>query len=127
MLKVGSINLSKRKAKGGFLVTLGYMLSPLSWWNDLFFNLPIAYVFAYIVGLISKSLFAPSLVIAYWITNILGFVFMHKGASNIVSKEKEKYTRNDFFKDFCVSVVYTLMIVFLVIMGVLKMPTEYLC
>jgi hypothetical protein len=26
------------------------MLSPLSWWNDLFFNLPIALLFGYLVS-----------------------------------------------------------------------------
>lgn len=25
-----------RKLTGGFLVILGYLLSPLSWWNDLY-------------------------------------------------------------------------------------------
>ena len=120
------IKLSRRKAKGGFLVTLGYMLSPLSWWNDLFFNLPIAYVFASLFGFVFKGLFAPCFVISYWATNILGFVLLHKGASEVVSKTERKYTRNDLFKDFCVSVVYTLVVVFLVVMGVLKMPTEYL-
>ena len=28
------------------------MLSPLSWWNDLFFNFPIAYAFGWVVNLI---------------------------------------------------------------------------
>lgn len=30
-----------KKLRGSFLLGIGYMLSPLSWWNDLFFNLPI--------------------------------------------------------------------------------------
>ena len=32
----------KRKIYGGFLSVLGFMLSPLSWWNDAFVNLPLA-------------------------------------------------------------------------------------
>jgi hypothetical protein len=33
------------------------MLSPLSWWNDLFVNLPLALVFAWLVGLFYKPAF----------------------------------------------------------------------
>ena len=29
-----------RRVAGGFLGFIGYMLSPLSWWNDLFVNVP---------------------------------------------------------------------------------------
>ena len=51
-------NLSKQsnksifqKIKGGILLTVGYLLSPLCWWNDLIINLPIAYGFDYMVRL----------------------------------------------------------------------------
>jgi len=40
-----------RKFRGGILLVLGFMLSPFSWWNDLFFNLPIAYGFGYLCSL----------------------------------------------------------------------------
>jgi hypothetical protein len=36
----------QRYFRSGALVSIGYMLSPLSWWNDVFFNLPIALVLA---------------------------------------------------------------------------------
>ena len=32
----------KRKAYGGLLGFIGFLLSPLSWWNDLFVNVPLA-------------------------------------------------------------------------------------
>jgi len=35
----------KRKVTGGILGLVGFMLSPLSWWNDLFVNVPLALVF----------------------------------------------------------------------------------
>jgi len=34
---------------GGVLTTLGFIRSPLSWWNDLFVNLPIAYTVLIVV------------------------------------------------------------------------------
>ncbi|PZU92219.1 MAG: hypothetical protein DCE90_18695, partial [Pseudanabaena sp.] len=34
-----------QKIKGGIFLVVGYVLSPLCWWNDLIINLPIAYGF----------------------------------------------------------------------------------
>ena len=45
-----------KKLRGGALVSLGYMLSPLSWWHDLFFNLPIALVFGYAASWEDKAM-----------------------------------------------------------------------
>jgi hypothetical protein len=39
-------SIMNRKIKGGILVTLGFLLSPVSWWNDIFVNIPLAYIFA---------------------------------------------------------------------------------
>ncbi len=38
------------KLRGSVIVGIGYMLSPLSWWNDLVFNLPIALAVGYAVS-----------------------------------------------------------------------------
>ena len=35
---------------GGFLVVAGFLLSPLSWWNDLVINIPLALGFAWAVS-----------------------------------------------------------------------------
>ena len=114
-----------KKIKGGILATIGFILSPLSWWNDLFVNIPIAYVFGFLFGLISKSLFLPFMIIGYWITNILGVILMHKGISDVLSKIERKYTRKEMLKDLVISILYTLVIIILVMLGILKFPTEY--
>jgi len=56
----------KRKLKGGFLATVGFILSPFSWWNDLVVNIPIAYGIGYLFGRISESLFLGAMLIGYW-------------------------------------------------------------
>ena len=66
--------------RGSALVSIGYMLSPLSWWNDLFFNLPIALVFGYGVSWINSHWFMPGTVIGYWLSNVLGMVMIQFGA-----------------------------------------------
>src|SRR5215510_4912050 len=109
-----------RRVAGGFLGFIGYMLSPLSWWNDMFVNVPLALVFAWIVSAFYRPAFGPSLVIGYWLTNVVGFVLMHKGAQTVLANEHGKYSRRDFVKDLTISLLYTLLIVGLVKWGVLK-------
>ncbi len=77
----------KRKVTGGALAFIGFMLSPLSWWNDLFVNVPLALAFAWLVSWFYKPAFAASLVVGYWLTNVLGFILMHKGAQQMISEK----------------------------------------
>lgn len=115
----------KRKVTGGILAIVGYMLSPLSWWNDLFVNVPIALVFAWGVSAFYKPAFAAALVVGYWLTNVLGFVLLHKGAEQILTEKPKKYSRRDLLKDVGVSLLYTALIVALVKFGVLKPLASY--
>ncbi len=79
----------KNKVKGSLLAVIGYILSPVSWWNDLFINIPLSYIFALPFSLISKKLFLPTMILGYWITNVIGFMMMHYGIKDIFSKEKK--------------------------------------
>jgi|ERR1039458_9873698 hypothetical protein len=111
--------LTKRKVSGGTLAFIGYMLSPLSWWNDLFVNWPLALAFAWVISWFCKPAFTASLIVGYWFTNILGFVLMHKGGAKIMSEEDQPYSRKSLLRDLGISVLYTLLIVGLVKMGVI--------
>jgi len=115
----------KRKAIGSITAFVGYMLSPLSWWNDLFVNVPLALAFAWVISLFSKRAFMPSLVVGYWLTNVVGFILLHKGAQQILSKQPKPYSRRDLAKDVAISLVYTVVIVILVQFGVLKPVQSY--
>jgi hypothetical protein len=76
----------KRKFKGGVLAMVGFMLSPLSWWNDLFVNVPLALAFAWVVSLLYPPSFKIACVMGYWLTNVLGFVLLHKGAQSMLGE-----------------------------------------
>ena len=52
-----------RRIGAGIVAVIGYLLSPLSWWNDTFVNLPLAYLFASLVSLASHRLFAPAMIV----------------------------------------------------------------
>ena len=112
----------RRKIKGGMLVIIGYLLSPLSWWNDIFINIPIAYFMAIAISLIHKGLFLGAFVGAYWFTNILGFVLMHKGAKHLLSKEGKPYSKKGLIQDIIVSLIYTILIISLVSYGIITSP-----
>lgn len=122
----------KRKISGGILGVLGFMLSPLSWWNDAVVNLPLALLFAWLVGLIYRPAAEPhspsfdaAVILGYWLTNVLGFVLMHKGAQQMLSKEEKKYSRREMLKDLVVSLLYTAVIVVLLKTGILKPISAY--
>jgi hypothetical protein len=115
----------KRKVTGGVLAFVGYMLSPLSWWNDAYVNLPLALAFAWIIGLFYKPAFGASLVIGYWLTNVLGFVLMHKGAEKVLSEKNKAYSRRELIRDVGISLLYTALIVALLKLKILKPIENY--
>ena len=102
------------------------MLSPLSWWNDLFVNVPLALVFAWAVSFFYRPAFEISLVIGYWLTNLLGFVLLHKGGENLFLREIKTYSRRALLRDVGISLLYTALIVLLVKWGILKPIEGYL-
>jgi len=114
-----------RKVHGGILFTIGYLLSPLSFWNDIFINIPIAYGFGFLFGLIAKELFMPFIFIGYWLSNVAGMLLMHYGAKQLASKKEVKYTSIEIAKQMLYSIIYTVIIVLLIYFGILKFPTEY--
>jgi hypothetical protein len=122
----------KRKMTGGILGVIGFMLSPLSWWNDAVVNLPLALIFASVVGLLYRpasqpdsTAFDAAVIIGYWLTNVLGFILMHKGAQQVLSNEQKKYSRRELLKDVGISLAYTAVIVLLIRMGILKPIGKY--
>lgn len=116
----------RHKLKGGALGFIGFMLSPLSWWNDLFVNIPLALAFAWIVSWPWPAAFQWSFIAGYWLTNVLGFVLLHKGAQEFIAGEPQIYSRKELLKDALISLGYTALILVLVKCGVLKPLPDYL-
>ncbi|MEN9573241.1 MAG: hypothetical protein RL514_1096 [Verrucomicrobiota bacterium] len=116
----------KRKLTGSTLAFIGFMLSPLSWWNDLFVNIPLALAFAWLVSLFWPAVFTASFVLGYWLTNVLGLVLMQKGAQQALSDTPKPYIRRQLLADLGISLAYTLLIVALIEYGVLKPLPDYL-
>jgi len=116
-----------RKSYGGSLIVIGFILSPLSWWNDLIINIPLSYLFALPFAAFNRSFFLPSFITGYWISNILGLILIHNGTKKIITKkESTKDFKKELIKMLIWSTFYTILIVILVLIGIIKFPTEYL-
>ena len=115
----------KRKIQGGVLGLIGFLLSPLSWWNDAFINLPLAVGLGWLVSLIYRPAFEAAVIVCYWLTNELGFVLMHKGGQKMLSEKPERYSWRDLAKDVAVSLLYTALIVALLKLRILQPLTGY--
>lgn len=105
--------------KGGVLFFIGYILSPVSLWDDVFVNIPISYVLALIVRHFSLAAFLPSMILIYWLTNLIGFLCMRKGLNAMKSQKRETKKTYAFTKDLLSSIAYTFALVILVKFNVL--------
>jgi hypothetical protein len=103
------VNLFK-KLRGGALMGIGYMLSPLSWWNDIFFNLPIALVFGYGLTWINLDWFLPGTIVGYWLSNVLGIVMMQFGAVDMFLAEDKRDIKRDLLIGLGGATLYTLVV-----------------
>ncbi len=104
-----------KKMIGGILVFLGFMMSPLCWWNDLIFNLPIAYGFGFVFGKLSEDFFFPGSVLGYWLSNLVGILLMQYGAMNVVeSSAPERNIKKDLAMGIVSSTAFTVVMVALV-------------
>ena len=99
---------------------IGYLLSPLSWWNDAFVNLPLAWVFASLVSLASHRLFAPAMIVGYWLTNVIGLLLMARGTAGVVTGNAPHSRRRQLLLSLAAATGYTLLILLLSRLGILK-------
>ena len=116
----------KRRIKGGIVAFIGFLLSPLSWWNDLFVNVPLALAFAWAASWFFPSAFTVCFVAGYWLTNVLGFVLMHKGGEALMSDQPSRYTRKSLVRDLAISLLYTALILLLVRLKLVQSLPEYM-
>ncbi len=84
--------------------------------------MPIAYAIGWLFGALFEPLFVPAMVIGYWLTNITGLILLHRGVVDAVSQTQKTYTRISLAYDLIISMVYTLVIVVLAWLGILKFP-----
>jgi len=113
----------KRRFIDVVLVTVGFILSPLTWWNDMIVNVPLAYVFSFPFSLIDQQLFLPSFVLGYWLSNLLGFLMLHWGGENLIRKKRTIFSVR---RSLIISMIYSIIVIILVLLDYLPPPTDML-
>jgi hypothetical protein len=105
------------------LLAIGWLLSPLCWWNDLVINLPLAYGVGLLVKQLRPEWFAGGLIAGYWLSNVLGIVLMQTSALEVFQKPGEPNARRrELLWGLLTSSVYTLVVFVLVHVGVIHTP-----
>ena len=105
------------------LVATGFILSPLSWWNDLVINVPLAYIFSVPFSLLNEKLFLPAFIVGYWLTNLIGFILLYWGGEGLV---KKRYKKLNLRQSLYISMLYSFIIIVLVYLGWISSPAVYL-
>ncbi len=107
----------------GSLFAIGFILSPISWWNDIVVNIPIAYLTAKLLAVLNQHLFLPAFVSAYWLTNLFGLLGMHISARKLLRHTENKISLRRFF---LISLLYTLLIVAMAQLNWIRSPLSQL-
>ncbi len=117
----------KNKIKGSVIGVIGFLLSPLSWWNDLVVNIPLAIMIGWIFSLIYKPLFLPAAIFGYWFTNVLGLILLRRGGQTALKEEDapNPFSKKELVKDIIISVAYTGVIILLAKLKVIEPLNNY--
>ena len=97
---------------------LGWLLSPLTTWNDVFINIPIAYLCASLVFRLAHFDFLPMVLVFYWLTNILGIALMYFSGRAIA--REVGYWKDVVLKTVLTILIYSIILVLIYNFGILK-------
>ena len=111
--------INKQRLRQMAMFTVGFILSPLSWWNDAVVNIPISYLLSLPFSLADERLYLPAFIAIYWLTNVVGLVMMHIGGKGLLDQPIGHLLRHSLI----ISLAYTLLILVLVLTGLLPAPT----
>lgn len=105
------------------LLGIGWLLSPLCWWNDLVINLPLAYGAGLLVKQFRPEWFAGGLIAGYWLSNVVGIVLMQTSALEVFQEPGEPSNlRRELLWGLVTSTIYTLVVFALVQTGMIHTP-----
>jgi len=96
----------------GAAFLVGWVLSPLTWWNDAFVNIPLSYLIANIVFYCAHIPLGWTLLIGiYWFTNILGLCLMYLSGRSVIVSSRHKIKATVFLIVF--TIIFTVIAVHL--------------
>lgn len=103
------------------VLIIGYFLSPFSWWNDIYFNFPVAYILTIPFVKYCNAPFTATLLFFYWLSNVIGLVMMHFSSKLLLIKRKVSLTQ-EAKNVFIVSTLYSIIYYLLINFGLISIP-----
>ena len=97
---------------------MGWLLSPATFWNDAFINIPLSYLMANFLAWFVRIDFLLLLLLSYLFTNVLGLYLMYLTTKQIVRNRGE--VAGEILKLISTMAVYSLILVVLAKAGILK-------
>lgn len=79
-----------KEFKRGIIFFIGWLLSPFTWWNDVFVNIPLSYLIASGLFHFIHLRFGALMLGVYWATNVAGIFLMFFSGKDIVLSSKNK-------------------------------------
>ncbi|MFM8276781.1 MAG: hypothetical protein ACKN89_07320 [Cyanobium sp.] len=116
-----------QQLKALVLLALGWLLSPLCWWNDLVINLPVAWLVARLLAVWQPSWFTPGLVLGYWLSNVAGILLLQSSALEVFrDDDTPRDRRRELLVGLATATAYSLLVLGLVKLGLLHTPLPQL-
>lgn len=97
---------------------LGWLLSPFTFWNDAFVNIPLSYIIANLLVRFLRIDFLMLVLWSYWATNALGLFLMYASGRKLI-KEGRGIAR-ELLSLIAAIAAYSILLVILHKTGVLK-------
>ena len=97
---------------------IGWLLSPLTFWNDAFINIPFSYLCASLLIKFIKTDFLTLMLVMYWVSNGLGLYMMY-ASGRAIFKDRGEVARA-FLTFIATVIVYSVILLALYRMGILK-------
>ena len=97
---------------------IGWILSPLTFWNDAFVNIPLSYLMANLLVRFIRADFLWLVLVSYWLTNVAGLFIMYAAGKDIVKGRAG--VLKEIFSLLITIVIYSVIIVVLGRLGIIK-------
>ncbi|MDD5634921.1 MAG: hypothetical protein PHW46_06570 [Candidatus Omnitrophica bacterium] len=69
---------------------IGWILSPFTWWNDAFINIPLSYLLANLIFYITHWPFGRMIIAIYWLSNVVGLAMMYFSGKILIMSLRNK-------------------------------------
>jgi hypothetical protein len=94
----------------GMVGGVGYILSPLSWWNDGVVNIPIALAAAKVTNELTGIDLELLFTIYYWLTNFIGLIMLFAGVNGTI---RARLKARDMALSLAAATSYTIFMIWL--------------